>query len=1562
MSTVTCPNREELSAYVLGRLSEEALETVASHLEGCTQCAAALADVDDSDDTLVARLRRGLAAAPYLEEPQCQVAVSRARQLKQKQPSTGQAGPSLCGQTWGEYQLLEELGHGGMGTVYKALHTKLDRVVALKVLTIGRTQDPRAIARFGREMKAVGKLDHRHIVRAHDAREIDGMPMLVMEYIEGLDLGEILRRSGPLGVPEACELARQTAVGLQYVHEHGLVHRDIKPSNVMLTPQGEVKILDLGLARFHFDQVLDTEGSGSGPMVAAEMTTTNQAMGTIDYMAPEQVANCRTVDIRADLYSLGCTLYKLLTGRASLVDLQHHKLQEKLQRRASEPITPIRQLRPDVPEPLAAILDRLLAPAATDRYATPAEAATALAPWCAGADLPALLRRASGSLAPNESAVARPAQTEDSVHKPRPLAGWAGRKRILYAAIGLALFGSIGLAFGILIHLKKDNKTTTIEVPEGSTARVDTQGAVTLELPSAPPPAIGFLPSQPIPSPSGASTYYADPIKRDAALNGQPIPPPLLCGPGATNYPVPTVSGPAWGSTYPMFYAPAPRPSVPSEIDPVHDQWNVVRIEKGKDGDAAWAKILGRGTPPLATVYRFVLCDTDDEDHLLIPMSRSPLERQPDKGLPAPLAYGPFPMCVLCYRRNVYDSPKTMDFRTYRPALKGAVGNLTGLGIYEVDGDHLKICLRAAPSGQGNRPKSFQIQPESGDILFVLERHRPSEDERAFNSLYMWTIVELIRNGKPTPPDEISFLQRSVDMDWISINRAPGAAPRNPGTAPGNSAPTKVMTHPLALDFAEARFVLDATNRPKRLTLFPLVISADDNENDGRFFRWAEPLYGIYEFEGDRLRIAYRKGQPPEKFESPPGSSVTLLLLQTLSSAAPLPALPPAPYGAAKARVDRAWEIEVFGLQLVPIAKESFRQQFPRSRFQGGMKVVAVRPNSDASRQGLRQGDVLVALNGGETTSTEKVIEILHGPELLTIHPLTFLTIRNGEMLFGFLRTAGEGPDWALAMFDHTSHNFGVVPPGERREHRFVVTNIYREDQRIASVSVADGFTAGFDRHLLKTGEKANIIITVDGHRFLGRRSRRITVTLDRPFLAQVMLEVAADVREARDQSANTSHAAGRADAPIIITAKDGQVVVTAPGGQVTTEQIEIFLDRKKSKAETQASALEFRILVNHHDHEPIIRRAFRDLAGNEILDPAGKKLAWWAPVKPGREAEFRHDPEIVMRTRKERDRDVHDVLVANDPYNVTGKYLARATAARDNNGRPRIEFALDEKGGELFSRLTGDNRPDRTTGFARRLGILVAGKLYSAPRIFSVIRDRGEISGSFTEEEAKKVAELLNAGRQQGASLCKAPNAMRAESLQNLKQLALAMRKYLEDKGCFPPAVLYGPDGNTPYSWRVALLPCLQHSDLYGRYRVTEPWDSPNNRRVLEKMPAVFRCPGSPADSHSTAYFALVGPDTIFSGTKGTTLMDITDGTSPTVLLVEAKRDVPWTKPEDIAYDARKPLPQLGGCVADGFCAAMADFTVRVLPSTIPEKLLRALITKAGGEVVENKDLPPAE
>ena len=282
----------------------------------------------------------------------------------------------------GPYELLARLGQGGMGTVYQARHIHLKRTVALKVLAPGRT-DHRAIARFFQEMESAGKFNHPNLVRATDGGESDGRHFLVMDLVDGVDLGRIVRDLGPLTIPDACEVARRAADGLQCVHEHGLVHRDIKPSNLMLGLDGAVTVLDLGLAR-------PSAAARSG----GSLTSLGEVMGTVDYMAPEQGLNAHGVDIRADLYSLGCTLYKLLSGRAPFGGPEYETDFKKLMAHAGASVPPIRDLRPEIPEALAALLDRLLAKAAADRPATPAEVAADLAPFAHGANLPFLAARA----------------------------------------------------------------------------------------------------------------------------------------------------------------------------------------------------------------------------------------------------------------------------------------------------------------------------------------------------------------------------------------------------------------------------------------------------------------------------------------------------------------------------------------------------------------------------------------------------------------------------------------------------------------------------------------------------------------------------------------------------------------------------------------------------------------------------------------------------------------------------------------------------------------------------------------------------------------------------------------------------------------------------------------------------------------------------------------------------------------------------------------------------------------------------------------------------------------
>ena len=301
-----CPSPQKLTDYLLGKLDEAEWQSISDHLHACEDCVSELDQIDESQDSMIQRLRHPQSDDEFMQEPECRLAVEKSRQL-----DWGQVADFAVLR---EYQLIEKLGEGGMGTVYRARHTKLDREVAVKLLPSERLRSAQAVSRFEREMKAIGRLHHPNIVQAFDAGEVEGQYYLAMELVSGLDLSMLVDRVGPLPVADACEIVRQAALGLQHAHEHELVHRDIKSSNLMLTPSGDVKILDLGLARLQ-DPLSEEH----------EVTSTGQVMGTLDYMAPEQLGDSHAVDIRADIYSLGATLYKLLTGRAPHADkrLQH---------------------------------------------------------------------------------------------------------------------------------------------------------------------------------------------------------------------------------------------------------------------------------------------------------------------------------------------------------------------------------------------------------------------------------------------------------------------------------------------------------------------------------------------------------------------------------------------------------------------------------------------------------------------------------------------------------------------------------------------------------------------------------------------------------------------------------------------------------------------------------------------------------------------------------------------------------------------------------------------------------------------------------------------------------------------------------------------------------------------------------------------------------------------------------------------------------------------------------------------------------------------------------------
>ena len=280
----------------------------------------------------------------------------RRRKLTEYQANLLRLGQTK-GLVFGNYVVVDKLGEGGMGVVFKAQHRRMKRTVALKVLPGDLTNSPDALARFHREVEAAAKLTHPHIAAAYDADEANGVHFLVMEYVDGANLSQTIKANGPLPLGQALNYVLQTARGLNHAHVCGVVHRDIKPGNLLLDKAGTVKILDMGLARF--------DGPGDdGNTAAAELTQSGRVMGTVDYMAPEQALDAKHADHRADIYSLGCTLFYLLTGRPLSPD---GTLTHKLLWHQTESVPDLSSICPAAGPKLDAAFKRMLAKKPADR-------------------------------------------------------------------------------------------------------------------------------------------------------------------------------------------------------------------------------------------------------------------------------------------------------------------------------------------------------------------------------------------------------------------------------------------------------------------------------------------------------------------------------------------------------------------------------------------------------------------------------------------------------------------------------------------------------------------------------------------------------------------------------------------------------------------------------------------------------------------------------------------------------------------------------------------------------------------------------------------------------------------------------------------------------------------------------------------------------------------------------------------------------------------------------------------------------------------------------------------
>ena len=362
------PTDPILQAYGLGKLDDVSSESVSKHLEGCDPCQRRVAEL--SSDDFLGRLREAQVKSDKATSgwsPSGSSSTDGTPGAFVPPPPAETLPPELVDHP--DWEIVRELGRGGMGVVYLARNKLMGRQEVLKVVGRHLVERPGVLDRFLREIQSAARLQHVNIVTAYSAIHVGPSLVLTMEYVKGFDLAKIVKAKGPLPIAHACNFIHQAALGLQHAHERGMVHRDIKPANLMVGEgkKAVVKVLDFGLAK------VTSEGHTD-----SNLTREGQMVGTPDFIAPEQIRDAKSADIRADIYSLGCTIYYLLSGGPPF---RGEHLWDIYQAHFSMDAGPLNMVRPDVPVELAAVVAKMMAKEPERRFQTPAEVAQALTPF-----------------------------------------------------------------------------------------------------------------------------------------------------------------------------------------------------------------------------------------------------------------------------------------------------------------------------------------------------------------------------------------------------------------------------------------------------------------------------------------------------------------------------------------------------------------------------------------------------------------------------------------------------------------------------------------------------------------------------------------------------------------------------------------------------------------------------------------------------------------------------------------------------------------------------------------------------------------------------------------------------------------------------------------------------------------------------------------------------------------------------------------------------------------------------------------------------------------------------
>ena len=425
MAVTNCPDQRALSDLAMGRLPEEQIDDVGSHIEQCEGCLELLSKREKDPDALLSVLASSTPECEIKHEPEYVDAFSTIKMDIQTPICASDLNECASMGTIEKYKLIRKIGSGGMGTVYEGQHPNLNRRVALKVLQAKFPDKDDGRKRFNREIQIIGKLEHPNIVRVSDAGN-DGThgPYLVMELLDGRTLSDLVKSRGRLAVPDCCELIRQAALGLAYAHDNNVIHRDMKPGNLMLTPSGNVKIVDFGLSIL------------SDRSIGGELTEPDQVLGTRSYMSPEQVKNSKDVSTLTDIFSLGLRFLTLLRGEAPI----HSESPEERFLVKGERVIGLNSS-------LECLINRMIKREPNDRISAN-DVAIELSKFAKGHQVAKLLDEEYGVPIPG----------------PKPF------------RIGMALWiaAIVALLFGIVIYIKDRNGKIlgTLDLPEGTKAEI----------------------------------------------------------------------------------------------------------------------------------------------------------------------------------------------------------------------------------------------------------------------------------------------------------------------------------------------------------------------------------------------------------------------------------------------------------------------------------------------------------------------------------------------------------------------------------------------------------------------------------------------------------------------------------------------------------------------------------------------------------------------------------------------------------------------------------------------------------------------------------------------------------------------------------------------------------------------------------------------------------------------------------------------------------------------------------------------------------------------------------